>query len=252
MLATWVLLTLLAGADDAGATAAPVLSKMQPMTEPADASVAGAGAGNLLRRATLLRKNGAPDAERMADGIAPSDGDQWKTKFTAVLAPGGVVEWDLGMVRPIGAARIQADNNDTYILSASVDGQRWGPLWVAKAVEVPGMQTRTSEPLNAQARYFRLSAEGGDSMYSVGELEIFESVQDLVGAQLNRIPLPPPPKPVPPPPFDSGLLVAIGVAGYGAYLLNQARKRNLAAAAQAAPKAPETVADSPNSDGKKP
>lgn len=251
MLATWVLLTLLTGADDAGAIAAPVLSKMPPAAESADASVASAGAGNLLRRATLLRKNGAPDAERMADGIAPSDGDQWKTKFTSVLAPGGAVEWDLGMVRPIGAARIQADNNDTYILSASVDGEHWGPLWIAKAVEVPGVQTRTSEPLNAQARFFRLTAEGGDSMYSVGELEIFESVPDLVGAQLNRIPLPPPPKPVPPPPFDSGLLVAIGAAGYGAYLLNQARKRNLAAAQQVAPKAPEAPADSPKVDEKK-
>lgn len=244
MLATWVLLSLLAGADDAGATAAPALSLV-----PA-ASVSAAGAGNLLRRATITKKQGAPNAERMADGTAPSDGDLWNTKYTAVLGATGAVEWDLGMLRPIGAARIQADNNDTYILSASVDGERWAPLWTARSVEVPGMQTRTSEPLSVEARYIRLTAVGGDSMYSVGELELFESVQELVGAKLNRIPLPPPPKPVPPPPFDSGLLVAIAAAGYGAYLLNQARKRNLAAA-QANAKPAMAATERPKADEKK-
>jgi hypothetical protein len=193
--------------------------------------VASTGAGNLLRRAALLKKDGAADAERMTDGTAPTDGDFWRTQYTAELAAKGVVEWDLGMVRPVVAARIQADNNDVYVLSSSLDGIHWGPLWRAKAVEIPGVQTRTSEALSAQVRYVRLTAEGGDSMYSVGELELFETAQDLAGAQLKRIPLPPPPKPVPPPPFDSGIVVTLAAAGYGAYLLQQARMRNLAAAA---------------------
>jgi len=250
MLATWIFLTLHVSAD-AGAPAAPVLSKMPPAAQAADASAGSVGAGNLLRRATLLRKDGAPDAERMADGTAPSDGDHWQTKYTAVLAPGGAVEWDLGMVRPIGAVRLQADNNDTYVLSASVDGVHFSRLWIAKTVDVPGMQTRTSEPLAAQARYLRLTAEGGDAMYSVGELEVFESVQDLVGAQLNRIPLPPPPRPVPPPPIDSGLLVTIGVAAYVAYLLQQARKRNLAAKQATPPQPPAPTPGSPERDQEK-
>jgi hypothetical protein len=250
MLATWFLLTLLADAD-AGAPAVPVLSRMPAAAQAVDASTGGVGAGNLLRRATLVRKDGAPDAERMADGNAPSDGDHWQTKYTAVLAPGGAVEWDLGMVRPIGAVRLQADNNDTYVLSASVDGVHFSRLWIAKTIDVPGMQTRTSEPLAAQARYLRLTAEGGDAMYSVGELEVFESVQDLVGAQLNRIPLPPPPRPVPPPPIDSGLLVTTGVAAYVAYLLQQARKRNLAAKQATLPGAPKPVPGSSERDEKK-
>lgn len=241
MLSTWILLTLLAA--DGGA---PTLTPM-PAAE-ADAAVQSAtGAGNLLRRATLTTKVGAPDAERMADGTAPSDGDVWKTKYTAVVAPAGSVVWDFGMVRPIGAVRIQADNNDSYHVDMSMDGATWARLWSAKAVEVPGVQTRTSEPLSAQARYVRLTAEGGDSMYSVGELEVFETVQDLVGAQLNRIPLPPPPKPVPPPPFDSGLLVALCAAGYGAYLLQQARKRKLVAA-QGGLKPAEAAAETPKED----
>jgi hypothetical protein len=230
MTSTWILACLLAAAD--GGEPAPA--------SPADASVATTGAGNLLRRATLTKSEGAPNAARMADGIAPTDGALWDTPDTAVLAARGVVEWDLGMVRPISAARIQADNNDSYIVSVSVDGVTWGPLWIGKPVDSPGMQTRTSDPLAARARYVRLTAEGGDSMYSVGEFELFETVEDLVGAQLKRIPLPPPPKPVPPPPFDSGWVVVLGVAGYAAWLLNEARKRNLAAQRPPPPEAPKS------------
>ncbi|MEW6434172.1 MAG: hypothetical protein AB1730_21945 [Myxococcota bacterium] len=241
MLSTCILLTFLAA--DGGRAATSTLTPM-PAAGPDAAVPAAVGAGNLLRRATLTMKAGAPDAERMADGTAPSDGDLWKTQYTAVLAPAGSVVWDFGMVRPIGATRIQADNNDTYHLDVSMDGATWTRLWSAKPVDVPGVQTRTSEPLSAQGRYVRLTAEGGDSMYSVGELEVFETVQDLVGAQLQRIPLPPPPKPVPPPPFDSGLLVALAAAGYGAWLLQQARKRNLAA------RRPSEPAAEPKADGK--
>lgn len=222
---------LLLGLTDAGAAALDA----SVSRERADASIAPAGAGNLLLRARVTKKEGAPDAARMADGTAPTDGDFWNTQHTAVLAPKGVVEWDLGLVRSIAAVRIQADNNDSYLLSASVDSVTWAPLWVAKPVEPPGMQTRTSDPLAARARYLRLTAEGGDSMYSVGEIELFETVEDLVGAQLKRIPLPPPPKPVPPPPFDSGFLVVLGVALYAGHLLNEARRRNLSARAAKEP-----------------
>ncbi|GMU63667.1 MAG: hypothetical protein AMXMBFR34_54300 [Myxococcaceae bacterium] len=225
---TWILAAALLAQSDAGAPASATA---------ADASVAPAGLGNLLRRGTLTKKSGAPDAERMADGTAPTDGDSWNTPHTSVLAAKGSVEWDLGMVRPIAAARVQADNNDTYLLWASVDGSAWVPLWTGKPVDPPGMQTRTSDPLSARARFIRLTAEGGDTMYSVGELELFETVEDLVGAQLKRISLPPPPKPVPPPPFDSGFVVVFGVALYAGYLLNEARRRNLATLQAPPPKA---------------
>lgn len=187
--------------------------------------------GNLLRGATVTRQEGAPDHARMADGIAPTDGDVWDGPNTAVLKAGGIVEWDLGAVTPIAAARIQADNNDRYIVSTSIDGASWNVLWVGKPVELPGVQTRTSEELTGQqARFVRLTAEGGDSMYSIGELELFDSTAALVGAQLKRIEPPKPPPPPEPPPCNSGLGVVIGVAAFGAYLLWKARERNLAEA----------------------
>jgi hypothetical protein len=178
---------------------------------------------NLLRSAVLGRTVGAPNAARMTDGIAPLDGDTWDSPHTAVLAPGGMVEWDLGVARHLGQLRLQADNNDAYLVSSSMDGVTFSQLWVARPVGVPGMQTRTSEPVDVTARFVRLTAQGGDSLYSVGELEVFAEPKDLREAVLSRIVPPPPPAP---PPFNSAYLLVLGVAGAGAWVLHEARQEN--------------------------
>lgn len=186
-------------------------------------------ASNVLRQARLTQSRGASNAVRIADGTAPSEGDFWDTRHTAVLEPDGALEWDLGSVTAVAAIRLQADNNDTYRVSASDDGTSFSTLWLAGPVEPEGLQTRTSPPLAAHARYLRLTAEGGDARYSIGELEVFETVEGLVGAALTRIAPSPPPRAAPPPPFDSGLLLVVGVGLLGGFLLHRARQKNLRA-----------------------
>ena len=168
---------------------------------------------NLLRTARVSRSDGAPKVALMADGVASTDGDVWDSPRAALLAANGVVEWDLGAVEHVAALRIQADNNDRYLVSGSLDGAAWFPIWVAQSVELPGVQTRTSPELSTQTRFLRLTAEGGDSMYSVAELELFDSTPALLGAQLERIAPPPPPPPAPAPPFDTAFLIVFGVTG---------------------------------------
>jgi hypothetical protein len=187
---------------------------------------------NLLRTAAIRSATGAPNAARMADGAAPVDGDVWDSQWTARLAANTFVEWDLGTVTHVEVMRVQADNNDTYLVTTSTDGERWTTAWVARSVGVPGMQTRTSDTLNVNARYVRLSAEGGDSMYSIGEFELFSTTAGMVGAQLKRITPPPPP---PPKPFNSHYPFVIAVAGLGAWILYQARVDNLKKRAAAQP-----------------
>lgn len=189
-----ILLTLALAADDAGAS-----STRQ----------------SLLRVAKVTRADGCPKAALLNDGVASTDGDVWDSPRAAILGASGAIEWDLGTVEPIAALRIQADNNDRYLVTGSLDGTSWYPIWVVQIVELPGIQTRTSPELASRARYLRLTAEGGDSMYSISELEVFDSAAALVGAQLERIAPPPPPPPAPAPPFDSGWLVVLGVAGAG-------------------------------------
>lgn len=193
---------------------------------PGDGGQAPAHRPNLLKSARVQRADGCPNVARLADGIASTDGDVWDSPRAAIFAAGGVLEWDLGQVEPIAILRIQADNNDRYIVSASLDGATWAPLWIAQPVELPGVQTRTSAPLQARARYLRLTAEGGDSMYSVAELEAFESVEAHGAAQLERIAPPPPPPPPPAPPFDSGWLIVLGVAALGVLYVLWAKARS--------------------------
>jgi hypothetical protein len=194
-----LLLALSLAAEDGGATAQ---NTSVSTTRP-----------SLLRTARVTRADGAPFAARLGDGVASTDGDVWDNPRAAILAANGVIEWDLEKVERISALRIQADNNDRYIVSGSIDGARWMPIWIAQPVELPGVQTRTSPELTAEARFLRLTAEGGDSMYSITELEAFDTPASLVGAQLERIAPPPPPPPAPPPPFDSGFLVVFAVTG---------------------------------------
>src|SRR5690606_9079917 len=142
------------------------------------------------------RAQDVPKVHLIADGIASTDTDRWDNPRAAIIPKDAVVEWDLGRQETVRVIRIQADNNDLYELSGSLDGQQWSRLWVAGKVDLPGVQTRTSSPLNASLRYLRLTASGGDAKYSVGELELFDSVEAHEQAKLERIrpPLPPPPK----------------------------------------------------------
>lgn len=209
-----LVLTLALAADDAGASST--------LGSPARQS--------LLRGARLTRSDGCPKAALLGDGVASTDGDVWDNPRAAILGASGAVEWDLGAATPIAAMRIQADNNDRYLLAGSLDGTSWYPIWVAQTVELPGVQTRTSPELNVQARFLRLTAEGGDSMYSITELEVFDTTAALQGAQLERVTPPPPPPPAPPPPFDSGWLVVLGVAAAGVAYFRWVIARNRRAA----------------------
>jgi hypothetical protein len=212
-------------------------------TQGAASSAVSTTRPSLLRTARVTRADGAPFAARLGDGVASTDGDVWDNPRAAILAAKGAIEWDLERVERISAFRIQADNNDRYIVSGSIDGARWAPIWVAQAVELPGVQTRTSPEFVAEARFLRLTAEGGDSMYSITELEVFDSMAALAGAQLERIAPPPPPPPAPPPPFDSGWLVVLGVTGAIVAYFRWVIARNRRAAMPAPPQ--QTPANEP-------
>jgi len=197
---------------------------------------------NLLKYALVRRADGMPKVELLADGVASTDGDVWDNKRAAIFEKNGVVEWDLGTQQNIEGMRLQADNNDLYTIEGSLDGERWARIWVAGPVDLPGVQTRTSSPLRAIARYLRLTASGGDSKYSLTEFEVFDSADAMENAQLERVSPPPPPPPPPAPPFDSGWVVVLGTTVViGKYFRdtirrNQQRRADAAKPVEEAPK----------------
>jgi len=103
-------------------------------------------------------------------------------------------EYNLGDDRPLACALVQADNNDVYFLSGSQDGVHWQSLWRVDAEGGPGMRVR-SQRLAAHARYVRLSATGGDALYSVGEIALYAQCPDVWPPAFVRTHGVPSPKP---------------------------------------------------------
>ena len=78
--------------------------------------------------------------------------------------------WDLGAETPVRCALIDADGDDTYTLSLSKDGQDFVALYRAGVDEDRGQQLRAGRDLRGSGRYLRLSAAGGDGLWSVSEV----------------------------------------------------------------------------------
>ncbi|HJX66201.1 MAG TPA: discoidin domain-containing protein [Polyangia bacterium] len=141
---------------------------------------------SLIAGALPSRSHGVKNPNRLTDGLYGNEGDEWLTDVTSrFLSAQSFVEYDLGSARTIRCALTQADNNDVYILSGSQDGETWQPLWRVGAEPNPGMRLR-NQKLEASARYVRLSATGGDALYSVGEIALYGECPSIWPPELVR------------------------------------------------------------------
>lgn len=190
-------------------------------------AVVGASPG-LLPSAQVRKDQGVQRSTAVRDAKGEYEGAPWDSQLAAIIAPDGVLEWDLGQTYPIEAALLQGDNNDDFILWSSVDGNFFQPLWRAPQDALAGLRTRTTNSLKGQARYLRLTAEGGDRMYSVSEVMVFTKASELTADVMERTPIPPPP-PRPPASTD-GSMIAVGLLGaYTAYWFWSRRQAAIAA-----------------------
>ena len=145
-----------------------------------------AAEGNLLAGKQPMRSEGITETQRMTDGVAAPEGDEWKSTRTSIISKDGYAIWDLGEVKPVRAAMLQGDNNDDYLLEGSLDNVTWAPLWSVHTVGDPGLRLRAIRTLDTQARYVKLTARGGDGSYSVSELELHSSPETMVDGSLKR------------------------------------------------------------------
>ncbi len=142
--------------------------------------------GNLLAGKVPIHVEGISDPQRMTDGLASPEGDDWKSTRTSVIAINGSAVWDLGEVKPLRAAMLQGDNNDDYLLEGSVDDSTWTVLWRVHTMGEPGLRLRNIRTLDASARYVRLTARGGDGSFSVSEVELHSSPDTLADPKRQR------------------------------------------------------------------
>ncbi len=126
-------------------------------------------AGNLLLDRAPRAAPGVANAARISDGAGPREGAFWLSEHSAELrGPAAYVEYDLGVPLALGCLWVQADNNDEYVVTVSLDGRQFQPLWTAGPVAGSGLRLRHAQ-VAGTARYLRLGARGGDGRYSVAE-----------------------------------------------------------------------------------
>ncbi len=142
----------------------------------------------LLAGARAVQIQGVTHPERLTDGLAPKEGGAWNSNRATIFSSRhAFVTFDLGEQRPIEAVAILADNNDTYQLAGSVDGETFTPLWLAPRVREPGMRFRTKAHLGGTARYLKLSPGAGDASLSVAELSVFSESGVTLPPELKRV-----------------------------------------------------------------
>lgn len=164
-----------------------LLLPLWPSITAAQASGAECPDGNLLEGRRPHRWDDVAHPPRLTDGVAAVEGDPWDSSVTSRLTTASAsFVFDLGRELPIRAVLLQADNNDTYPLSASTDGRTWKRVWVAPKVAGAGMRTRVAADLDVRARYLRIDGMEGDGAYSVGELQVFCQQPDPWPPALKR------------------------------------------------------------------
>jgi hypothetical protein len=133
------------------------------------------------------RVEGVVHAQRLTDGQVPEEGKDWRGPWSTLLRNDkAFVEIDLGAERTLRGAWLQADHNDSYVLSVSRDGRKFEPVWTAGPVRPAGLRMRHTRELSVRARHVRLGAKGGDGRYSVTELLLFDELPAAWPPRIER------------------------------------------------------------------
>jgi Ca2+/Na+ antiporter len=141
---------------------------------PAAAQAPVCPSGNLLAGKSPMSRPGVTHVERLTDGVMTGEGDPWESELTSVLSDTeSHLIYDLGATTRVTAVDLQGDNNDDYIVELSEDRRSFNALWVADPVSGQGMRRRSVRGLDTDGRYLRVRAQGGDSFYSLGEVQLF-------------------------------------------------------------------------------
>ncbi|MCB1998896.1 MAG: discoidin domain-containing protein [Rhodoferax sp.] len=149
---------------------------------------------------------GATPVARIVDGVFPGEGDHYMNN-TAVWGTGtpsmtATLQVDLGAVYTLEDLLVSVDNNDSYEVTYSENGQSFSSLFTIafNLGEIgSGMDTFSTDASHAEyvaaidfaavnARYLRVRELSGDGRYSVGEIQAFGS--PLTSNDQHTVPVP--------------------------------------------------------------
>jgi hypothetical protein len=130
--------------------------------------------GDLLANLPAHSSRGVQAPERLTDGVLAEEGrDPTAEAASPMTGARPYVEWDLGEPTHLVAAAVQADNNDSYRISVSMDGKSYVPAWAVDPVSEHGLRERLTRDLDATGRYVRFEALSGDQLYAATEVRAY-------------------------------------------------------------------------------
>jgi hypothetical protein len=194
---------------------------------PTAAGAAPCGTENLLAG----KKPSASQAIKgdlglVTDGNVAPEGADWNSSAGVTLEnANSSITFDLGEAREISAVVAQADANDTYKVTGSLDGS---PGSFRQLVELPyvvgtsghGLRTRANQVTPTTVRFIRIGDANGDSFFSLAEFQAFCKAPTPFPPGMKVIDAPPAATPdaqvTPKPGSDTGrwalLLTAVALA----------------------------------------
>jgi hypothetical protein len=108
------------------------------------------------------QENATGDLKRVTDSEVGAEGAPWDDSVAVTFTGTGALTYDLGQPESVRAIFVQADSNDTYRVSGSLDGR---PGTFRPIAEVPnafsrghGLRSRALEFDPVSVRYLRISA----------------------------------------------------------------------------------------------
>jgi len=159
-----------------------------PVSLIAAQAVAGAVTNLALGRPVSLVSGSTAGAalSTLTDGIFRPAGTQWQNGTVWWSGTATMLEIGLDGAVEVSGAIVQADNNDTYRMwYRDLGTGTFQELWTIGAVGGAGMRTRPDASDDTEVFFFpspvmtdaiRIAAIGGDSSYSLSEVQVWGTV----------------------------------------------------------------------------
>ncbi len=112
--------------------------------------------------------------EKLSDGAVLQEGMFWNSKeATILLLASEPLVFDLGQNRSVAQVVMQADNNEDFIVEASLDQKQWSQVGVVPQGKDTGMRTRRFDFPPITARYLRFLVGKTDGYVTISEIGVF-------------------------------------------------------------------------------
>lgn len=179
----------------------------------------GCPAGDLLANAEIVRSESVLDPWRITDGrIAPAGESPLTDATSALTKPTAEIVYRLAEPATITAFFLEADADDYYHVSLSMDGRVWTHAWQAPAIVGHGQQIRAVTGDGKIARFVRLHDPYGDAPYGVAEFAAYCTLPDPWPPEFTLLPpARPPPVPAPSARPVVGFKIGIGLLALAAF-----------------------------------